>query len=47
MLRGAELEAWVPRAHRAYAVASVALVLAMLDAAAWLLVAIPGYYASF
>ena len=41
------IETWVPTSRRASAAAALVLLLAALDAAAWGLVAIPAYYASF
>jgi hypothetical protein len=40
------IEAWVPASRRVHAAAALVLLLALLDAAAWGLVAIPAYYAS-
>lgn len=40
------IEAWVPPGRRMHAAAALVLVVALLDAAAWSLVAIPAYYAS-
>lgn len=41
------IEAYVPRPQRVHAAAALVLLLAVLDAAGWWLVAIPAYYASF
>lgn len=43
----AGLEAWVPQSRRAHAAAALIVLLAVLDAAAWSLVVVPAYYASF
>jgi hypothetical protein len=40
------VEAWVPQSRRQYAAAALVLVFAVLDAAAWVLVAIPAYSTS-
>ena len=40
------IEAWVPAPRRVHAAAALVLLLALLDAAVWGLVAIPAYYAS-
>lgn len=40
------IEAWVPRQYRGPAAAVLVLLLAWLDASAWVLVALPAYYAS-
>ena len=41
------IEMWVPKPHRVHAAAALVLLFALLDAAAWGLVALPAYYASF
>ena len=41
------IETWVPTPLRAHAAAALVVLLALLDAAVWGLVAIPAYYASF
>ena len=41
------MEAWTPARHWGHAAAALILLFAILDAAAWILVAIPAYYASF
>ena len=46
VLLWAGLEAWVPPSRRVHAAAALVLLLALLDAAVWGLVAIPAYYAS-
>lgn len=46
MLLWAGVEAWVPQPRRVYAAAALVLLLALLDVAAWVLVALPVYYAS-
>lgn len=43
----AGLETWVPRSRHAQAAAALIVLLAVLDAAAWSLVVLPAYYASF
>lgn len=43
----AGLERWVPQSQRVHAAAALIVVLAVLDVAAWGLVTIPAYYASF
>jgi len=40
------IEAWVPRSRRMYAAAALIFLFALLDAAGWILVVIPAYYAS-
>lgn len=40
------IETWVPHSRRAHAAAALVLLLALLDAAAWMLVAVPAYYDS-
>lgn len=47
VLLWAGIETWVPPPRRVHAAAALVLLLALLDAAAWGLVAIPAYYASF
>lgn len=41
------IEAWVPTRYRVHAAATLVVLMALLDASAWGLVAIPAYYASF
>lgn len=41
------LEVWIPRSRRVHAAAVLVLLFALLDAAAWTLVAIPAYSATF
>jgi hypothetical protein len=41
------IETWVPTPRRVHAAAALVILVALLDAAAWGLVAIPAYYASF
>jgi len=41
------IEAWVPSSRRGHAAAALIVILALLDATVWSLVAIPAYYASF
>jgi uncharacterized membrane protein YfcA len=46
VLLWAGIETWVPPSRRVHAAAALVALLALLDAAAWTLVAIPAYYAS-